>query len=451
MKRLLGILLISLFLSVACTVQTEQKPKNIVLFISDGCGFNQVDAASLYQFGETGKQVYEQFPVKLAMSTYSLSGIGYNPDSIWSDFDYPRKKPTDSAASATAISTGIKTFDGRIGIDTTGQALLTAVEHFEALGKATGVITSVQFSHATPAGFVAHNISRRNYGEIAREMILESQLDVIMGCGHPLYDNDGAPLENPDYRMIGSDSLWQALIAGSAGNDANGDGEFDPWLLIQERSQFQEFMQGETPPRVIGIAKAKSTLQQERSGDPKALPFELPFNPEVPTLQEMTLAAINILSKNANGFFLMVEGGAVDWAGHSNQSGRLIEEQMSFNRAVESAVEWVNQNSNWNETIIIVTADHETGYLTGPNSGNIKNEQGDIEAVWKPLVNNGKNNLPGMQWNSGGHTNQLVPFYAKGVLAERFRDYIIQSDPVYGNYIDNSHIGQFLLSIGKKD
>jgi alkaline phosphatase len=83
----------------------------------------------------------------------------------------------------------------------------------------------------------------------------------------------------------------------------------------------------------------------------------------------MTSAAINVLDNNPDGFFLMIEGGAADWASHANQSGRVIEEQIAFEKAIETVIEWVNKNSTWDDTLLIVTSDHETGYITGPDSG----------------------------------------------------------------------------------
>ena len=138
------------------------KPNNVILMISDGCGYNHVDAATIYQYGKTGVQSYEQFPVKLAMATYQ-DGQSYEPLKAWSDFKYvsKRKSFTDSAAAATAMSTGVKTFKGAIGLDPDKAPLKHTVQIAEQLGKATGVVTTVQISHATPAGFVAHNKNRR--------------------------------------------------------------------------------------------------------------------------------------------------------------------------------------------------------------------------------------------------------------------------------------------------
>ncbi|KJS17248.1 MAG: alkaline phosphatase [Peptococcaceae bacterium BRH_c4b] len=416
--------------------------KNIIVMISDGCGYNQIDAANLYRYGKTGVQPYEHFPVKYGMSTYSVGS--YNPQQAWGSFDYVKEGATDSAAAATAMSTGFKTYDAAIGVDNDKQPLKNVLERAEELGKATGVITSVQFSHATPAGFVAHNESRNNYSEIANEMLQKSSTDVIMSAGHPLYDNDGKKASKTNYKYVGGESTWQGLLDGSLQvADADGDGKADPWTLIQERKDFQKLMSGETPTRVCGVAQVASTLQQSRSGDDKANPYVVPLNETVPMLEEMTKGALNVLDNDKDGFFLMVEGGAIDWAGHANQSGRMIEEENEFNKSVEAVNNWVEKNSNWGETLLIVTGDHECGYLTGPGSGQAAGSQ----PVWNPLKNNGAGNLPGMQWNSPEHTNSLIPFFAKGDAARIFKSYADEKDPVRGSYIDNTEIAKVIFDI----
>ena len=440
-----------LFIYLSFPASTIAAPKNVVIFISDGCGFFHVDAASMYQYGETGRQVYEQFPVKLAMSTYSADGHGYDAERAASDFDYVKKKPTDSAASGTAISTGVKVKDHAVAVDEDGKPLKHISQRAEELGKSTGVVTSVQLSHATPACFVAHNKSRKKYEEISREMILHSGLEVIMGCGHPFFDNDGVSLseESHDdssetvFSYVGGSSTWDKLIDGTAGSDADGDGDPDYWKLIQSRDEFRSLMSGDTPDRLIGIPQVFLTLQQARTDEREKgeyqhdPPFTVPFIETVPTLAEMTAVAVNVLDNNKNGFFLMVEGGAIDWAGHDNQSGRMIEEQIDFNRSVEVMVDWVYGHSDWDETLIIVTADHETGYLTGENS----------DPELQPLTNHGQGKLPGMEWHSDNHTNSLVPFYARGAGSELFPGRAVNTDAIHGIYIDNSDIAGVIFEL----
>jgi alkaline phosphatase len=145
----------------------------------------------------------------------------------------------------------------------------------------------------------------------------------------------------------------------------------------------------------------------------------------------MTKGALNVLGKNPKGFYVMIEGGAVDWAGHANQPGRIIEEMIGFNAAVQAAQDWVNRNSSWDETLIIITSDHETGLLLGLNSDRM---------VFDPVINRGAGRMPGMYFNSGGHSNLLVPIRARGPGAELFEKYVKGHDPVHGRYVDNTTI-----------
>lgn len=243
------------------------------------------------------------------MSTYSYYCC-YDPSLAWNDFDYVKSCFTDSAAAATAMATGLKTYDAAIGVDVNGNPVKNVLEAAEEQGKSTGVVTAVPISHATSASFVTHNVSRDDYAAIAWDMINLSAADVIMGAGNPWYDDNGAPLASPKYTYISADT-WDALVAGTAGSDADGDGDFDPWTLIQTRAEFQALMQGPTQPRVFGIAQVNNDLQQLRSGDPNANPFVVPFTQSIPTLVEMSEAALNILDGDPDGLFLMIEGGAV--------------------------------------------------------------------------------------------------------------------------------------------
>ena len=113
----------------------------------------------------------------------------------------------------------------------------------------------------------------------------------------------------------------------------------------------------------------------------------------------------------------------------------MIEEQIDFERAVEAAVLWVERNSNWGETLLIVTGDHETGYLTGPGS----------DPTWEPIVNNGAGNLPGMEWHSASHTNSLIAVFAKGDAARWIRRYADEDDPVRGPYVDNTEVAEVIF------
>jgi alkaline phosphatase len=418
------------------------QPKNVIIMIADGAGFNHFKAADYYQCGRSPCQPYEDLPVRLAMSTYPDGG-SYDANLAWHSFDYLDKGTTDSAAAATAMATGVKTYNAGLGVDVNKKPVLNLVERAEQLGKATGVITTVFFDDATPAGFVVHNGARSNLSQIADDMVNKSSVDVIMGAGHPFYDSDGRRVNKPNYKYIGEDS-WAKLNSGNADANANR------WTLIQTRDDFQRFASGPAPKRVFGLAQVSETLQEKRSGDAGAAPYKVPVTQTVPTLEEMTKAALNVLDDDPNGFFVMIEGGAVDWAAHSNYSGRLIEEMNDFSNSIKTVVHWVNKNSSWNETLVIITADHETGYLTGPGSRQLPEGP-----VWNDLVNNGPGNLPTMEWHSGSHTNSLVPFFAKGAGAEQFKktiDGLVRRqcggyDPIRGPFIDNTDIAKVIFTL----
>jgi len=222
------------------------------------------------------------------------------------------------------------------------------------------------------------------------------------------------------YRYVGGKSTWDALVAGTAGGDADGDGSDDLWTLIQDRSEFQSLMSGPHPTRVIGVRASGRPCSRHAPAMPLRH-LRDPFIQSVPTLAEMTNAALNVLDDDPDGFFLMVEGGAVDWAAHSNQSGRTIEERIEFNHAIEAVLNWVKMNSNWGRRS-----------SSSPETMNRLPVGTRLESTWEPLVNNGAGNQPGMAWFTLNHTNSLVPLWAKGDARSILRGYADQMDPVRG-------------------
>lgn len=442
--------------------ETLPHPKNVILMIGDGMGYNHIQATDYYDGKKS--QSYENFPVCLAMAHYPVKAgeyeegnpasnyyaTGYNTVSAWSDTAYLKSNFTESAAAATAMSTGFKTYNNAIGMSVNQDTLENLVELAKFLGKSAGVVTSVEFSHATPAGFVAHNKVRTNYREIAYQMLLNSQCDVIMGCGDPAYDDNGTSMKIKwkDARYVGDSTFWTQLQKGSgkethftvgsrttSTRDCDGDGIPDPWTLIRDVQDFRSLMKGPAPKRVLGCPRTYSTLQQSRKKSPEenkdSPPYTTPFVSTVPTLAEMTGGALNVLSKNSRGFFVMIEGGAVDWSCHSNQKGRLIEEMRSFNETVDSVIQWVNTNSNWKETLLIVTGDHETGLLWG-------------DEPFKPIGDAGFHKLPEMKFYSNNHTNSLIAVFAKGAGSEWLTRMADEYDSKRGPFIQNSEIPQLV-------
>lgn len=434
----------------------------------------------MYQ-GKLGQQVYDA-PAwsKWACCTYPLTkatkpsgknaqdpSLVYDPAKAW-DIAAPAQRTsdgkdvaknlcaayrfltstaTDSAAAASAISTGAKTYDNAINWSDLDRPLTgkTIAEIAKGQGKSVGVITSVEWSHATPAGLGgAHNVSRNNYAEIANEMLSAPYLDVIMGAGNPDFDDSGRPVvkstngkkesEKNEGRYVGGPATWKQLKSGThpAG-----------WKLIETKAEFEALTTGQTPGKVVGTAQVATTLQYNRvkapkAGDPVAPPFSCPFNSNVPTLETMTKAALNCLDNNPVGFYLMIEGGAVDWANHANRPERMIEEFSDFLRAAEAVVRWVETNSSWDETLVILTADHETGLLWGPKSDTVP---------FDPIVDEGKGNIPGLKYHYKSHSNSLVPLYARGPGSERFDRLVRGTDAraaakfgFSGRYVENTAV-----------
>lgn len=425
----LGALALAVFLATAAQAAP---PKVVILMIGDGMGFNHVLAADYYQHGEAGSQPYEGPGfVRLAVSTYPAGG-SYDPQAAWSDPDYINKGCTDSAAAATALSTGVKTKNGQLGLGPNGERLETMTDFMHTHGRAVGMVTTVPITHATPAGFVAHQMSRGRYTDIAREMLLESPVRVVMGGGHPDFDDDGKPNDEPDeadrYQYVGGKETWEML----------GDAAKTDWKRIQEPAEFKALAEkAGGSERILGMMRSYSTSQVARTGHDDNIrddaPYETPRRTDVPPLADMARGAINVL-KGGDGFFLMIEGGAIDWAGHKQTYGRMIEEMIDFNGAIAAVIDWVSREGNWDDTLLVITADHETGRLSGPDGAR------DVE-------NAGKGVLPKGGYLTRSHTNSLVPLFARGRGAEILKKYADEQDSVRGAYLDNTEVSKAIRDL----
>lgn len=441
MKRTSAIVAFGLMASsalVAPAYAQEQTAKNVIVLITDGAALQTFNAASYYRFGALGREAYDAFDVKAFMATHPLNtsneptmtdegAVTFDPAELWNDtpvdtvfvgnlgpyegyfagYDYARADFTDSAAAATALASGHKTYNNAINWSNNNESLRHIGEYVVESGRTLGVVSSVQAAHATPAGFLAHNVSRNDYVALSTEIIESGLAQVVMGSGHPLFDAAGQPVAEPSenaYRYVGGPALWERLAGGETA-----------YQLIETRDDFEALAAGTldlTKDKVFGLVQNQATLQFNRPG---VAGGDLLDNS--PDLATMTKGALNIISQDEDGFFLMVEGGAVDWAAHANNLPRLIEEQIDFNRAIEASVAWVEENSNWDETLIIVTSDHGNGLIQGPNS--------DVQA-YQSIVSQGQGALPLVRWHSDTHTRELVPVYAHGAGAAHFTEIGVQ-------------------------
>ena len=443
---------------------------NLIVMIADGLGFNGWLASDYYWHGRAAANPYQQaLPgvprVCLGMSHGSLrfvdatghpvahdgsllpaGAVGfepqhYEPERRWERFEgsfamdfppvaVPYASYTDSAAAATALFSGRTTTDGRLNHSWDGTERFTTIaELARRAGLGAGVVSTVQACHATPAGVMAHSLSRNNLEAIFRELV-GSGLEVVMGAGHPDYDDSGRLRDSPDHGQVGGGVHWGELQL------ANRRGKL---RLMDHRDQFEQLAAGvDLPHRVVGIPRAGNTLQAYRKGFPADdyLPDGMARNPAVPDLATLSRGALNVLNQRDDGFFLLVEGGAVDWMNHGNRFPRMLEEHEDFNRAVVAVMNWITENTSWEETLLVVTADHECGGLWGEGSFRPHPEwwgyHPDLTPFlgFQPVANRGRGILPAVQYATGNHTSDLVPLWAMGRGADGFLDRVIGVDPM---------------------
>ena len=312
------------FLTVLVLPTQAQQAKYVFYFIGDGMGVNQVLGTEMYQSelkGEIGVTplLFTQFPYATVAHTYSATnGV------------------TDSAAGGTALATGSKSKNGGIGVTKDLVEVTSVASWAKANGYRVGVSSSVSVDHATPASFYAHENSRNNYYQIGLDLI-EANFDFYAGSDFLDPTNQKAK-DGKTY-----DNLYD-LTAKAGYTLARGYKEY------QKKAKKAEKM-------ILFQPEAASAK------DNSAIPYAIDRQKGDMTLSEITRAGINFLSKNNDkGFFLMVEGGKIDWACHSNDGATALTEVQDFDNAIKVAYEFYEQHPE--ETLIVITADHETGGLS---------------------------------------------------------------------------------------
>lgn len=262
---------------------------------------------------------------------------------------------TDSGAGGTALATGQKTYYRAIGVNVDTLPIPSILKIAEENGKATGLVATSTITHATPASFIAHQPTRYNYEEIAADF-LKTDIEVFIGGG----------LKHFNERKDGRD-LTQTL------KDNGYDVILNPDDIINSTSdKIAGLIYEDSPPKY-----------SEGRGD---------------MLPNSTVKAIVTLNRNTNGFFLMVEGSQIDWGAHKKNTNYVVDEMLDFDRTVGEALKFAEADGN---TLVIVTADHETGGMT-INDGDI--EKGEVKA----------------KYTSFNHTGVMVPVFAYGPGSEDF-------------------------------
>ena len=317
------------------------KPKNIILMIGDGMGVTQI-SAGLYSNGN-----------RLNLERFRTIGLhkSYSSDNL----------VTDSAAGATAFSAGVKTYNGAIGVAPDTTPVTTILELAEAAGLPTGLVATCSIVHATPASFVAHNRYRKNYEEIAADF-LNTEVDLLIGGGAKYFDR-----RTMDERKLSDELRTRNYVVESFVNK--------------------------------DIKDVRPSARQNYfylTADSEPLPFTQGRDYLVPAT-EVALPFLDQRDAADRGFFLMIEGSQIDWGGHANDSEYIIAEMKEFDAAVGKVLDFAERDG---ETLVIVTADHETGgYAIQYGS-----EMGKIDGAF----------------TSDYHTADLIPVFAYGPGAEAF-------------------------------
>lgn len=305
--------------------------------VGDGMGVTQI-TAGLYSNNQ-----------KLNLERFKIIGLHKNHAS--------NNLITDSAAGATAFSTGVKTYNGAIGVGPDTVAVKTILEHAEDKGLATGLVATSTIVHATPASFIAHQPSRRMYEEIATDF-LNTDIELFIGGGKKYFDR----------RSDGRNLITE---------------------LKEKGYQVESYL-----TKDIDRVKAKGDRFAYFTSDSDPLPVSAG---RIYLRYASKLALSFLDGKTDNGFFLMIEGAQIDWGGHANDSDYIVSEMLDFDRTVGEVLDWAEKDG---ETLVVVTADHETGgysIIPGSTPDTLKTA-----------------------FTTDYHTLDLIPVFAYGPGAEAF-------------------------------
>lgn len=326
----------------------KDKPiKNVIFLIGDGTGLVQLTSGQYNTVGAEGLLHIQTMPVTGIVKTYAADNL-----------------ITDSASGATAYSCGVKTDNGMIGQLPDGRDCKTILELAEEKGMSTGLVSTSGITHATPASYAAHVPSRSMQSEIAEDYLV-SGVEVFLGGGTEYF----LPSSEDDSKRKDSKNLIQ-------------DFKSEGYEFVDTKEDLMSAGNG----KLLGLFSTSGMPSEERT----------------PSLADMSSKAINTLSQNEDGFFLMIEGSQIDWGGHGNDAEYVLREVADFDNAAKVVLDFAKENG---ETLVILTADHETGGMTINDSNS---DDSEIE----------------IYWTTGSHTGVPVPLMAYGPHAIEFTGWL---------------------------
>lgn len=327
----------------------DVKIRNVILFIGDGMGISHLTAARINSLGPDGRFHLEHMPVTGLVTTHAIDNL-----------------ITDSAAAGTALATGVKTTNGSIGVDSSGASHPTILETARDAGLSTGLVTTTYIADATPATFAAHVRSRAMKDEIALQM-LNARVNVLFGEGDHFYPKT-------DARSVRKDNANPLALAKELG-----------YVVVENREE----LNSADGHFLLGLFADLTTDRMKAN---------LQSPPQTPSLAELTAKAIAVLRRNAKGFFLMVEQEGVDMGSHVNREDYFIHHVNCLDEAIKVGLDFAAHDG---QTLVLVTADHETGGV---------NIIGGTQKKKKVKL----------AWATDRHTGQPVPLFAYGPYALRF-------------------------------
>lgn len=416
---------------------------------------------------------------------------GFDPAYI--TYSYP-----DSANTATTLYTGVKSYNNAIGVDIYEQPLETILATAAMTGRSTGLVTSVPIDHATP-GAAAATVNRRakydgefpDLDNILQQELRIYQPTVLLGGGHPL-SNTTNPLPNGvepprDYTFVSQDT-YQYLTANPTANRYGYTFLERGANAADVLAQTAAGLDPNSGDRLIGLYGARgqngNLPVSSADGDYSTTGLDMftvfgtqglrpdtqrPLAPgetdaqfiarernENPTLQQLTESALNVLGKDQDGFWLMVEGGDIDWSAHDDNIDNLIGTMLAFDNAVASTINWIQNNGGWENNLLLVTADHDHYLTLNPDYPLLLQTQGaqaltDIDDP--AAAGNFWGADPTVKYGWGSHSNRPVPVYYQGAGSEVLNSFVGQGYDSYGfqipgfpGHVDQSHIYQTMLA-----
>ena len=366
-----SVMMLALMSVTSCCNNSEPKVKNVIYLIGDGMGFGAVSSLLLSEDEVTG---FEMAPVIGLSETCSADNY-----------------VTDSAAGGTALATGTRTNNGYVGADPDGNQLTSVLRKAQTLGKKTAIVVNTTLTEATPAAFYAGVTSRKFVFDIAKQFT-ESEVDLAIGGGldHFIARPDSldltATLIEKGYDVYLN---WETVLK----TDSDKFVGILPLYDLHRREENNGTASAAEGQEVC-LAAQLAAINEEASATHLSEPTVY--------LEKATAKALDVLSRNnKDGFFLMIESAIIDGYGHNNDSDGMIVEMKEFDCTLRQMIEYVNNNP---ETLLVVTADHETGGTGVYYNGNKPGNEGPVK----------------LRFSTSGHTGTIVPIFAYGAGAENF-------------------------------